>query len=99
MLTNTPTGNQTKALNVIMSKSQNSFWGITIAISTFGLLFMTFKKGMFSLVNELNFKPIVRNTTLTDLGIGLMTDYVFAFELTGILLMMVLLGAAYLSSK
>jgi NADH-quinone oxidoreductase subunit J len=99
MLTQKPQGDQTLKANHILDDSSNRFWGGAIALSVFGVLFLAFKKGNFQANNEGIFEPITNQTTVTKLGVNLMTDSVFAFEFVGILLMMVLLGAAYLVAE
>lgn len=99
MLTQKPKGNQTNEPNQILDGSSNRILGSVIALGIFGVLFLAFSKGNFQAINQSHFEQTISKTTVNDLGVNLMTNSFFAFEFVGILLMMVLLGAAYLVSE
>ena len=59
--------------------------------------------GYLKVILEANFNIISKQThtgtTVKQIGINLMTDYVFAFEVVGILLLAALVGAAFIAKK
>lgn len=98
MLTNQK-GNKENVKNDILSGNANRILGFGIAIATFIGFFYTFARANFTNIQSQLFdiaKPVATTKTI---GINLMTDFVLPFEVSGILLMATLIGAAYLSSK
>jgi NADH:ubiquinone oxidoreductase subunit 6 (subunit J) len=98
MLTNQK-GNKENVKNDILSGNANRFLGFFIAIITFMGLFYTFARANFSQTQSQLFELTEPSATTKTIGISLMTDFVLPFEVSGILLMATLIGAAYLSSK
>ena len=82
-------------VNEILVGYRNLFWAIIVGLSFFiGLI-----KLIFSANFVLNDKLIVQEKSITKIGIALMTDYIFAFEVIGILLLIALIGATYIAKK
>lgn len=96
MLThNKSTQRQNNQPNKILVNHHNIFWAVLVAV----LLFL----GYLKVILEANFNIIGKQThtgtTVKQIGINLMTDYVFAFEVVGILLLAALVGAAFIAKK
>ena len=98
MLTNQK-GNKENVKNDILSGNGNRILGFIIASITFVGLFYTFARANFTHIQSQLFEITEPSTTIKTIGISLMTDFVLPFEISGILLMATLIGAAYLSSK
>ena len=98
MLTNQK-GNKENVKNDILSGNANRIFGFGIAIATFAGLFSTFARANFTIIQSHLFDMAQPAATTKTIGINLMTDFVLPFEVSGILLMATLIGAAYLSSK
>lgn len=86
---------KTNQANKISVSHHNVFWATLVAV----LLFLGYLKVIF----EANFNIINKQThtgsTVKQIGVNLMTDYVFAFEVIGILLLAALVGAAFIAKK
>jgi NADH-quinone oxidoreductase subunit J len=67
------------------------FGGVLVGGSLFFLLLFFVNKSIFILPIQ---KPSAESNTIKTIGIELLTDYVLPFEITGILLLAVLAGAA-----
>ncbi len=96
MLTNNKnTQRQTNQSNKILVSHHNIFWAVLVA----ALLFL----GYLKMILEANFHIISKQTlagsTVNKIGFNLMTDYIFAFEVVGILLLAALVGAVYIAKK
>lgn len=96
MLTNNKnTQRQSNQANKILVQHHNTFWAVLVAV----LLFLGFLK----IIIEANFHIINKQThtgsTVNKIGLNLMTDYVFAFEVVGILLLAALVGAVFIAKK
>lgn len=87
MLTNKVSG---KAL---ITGMQNKFTGLILGIIVFGALLYTIFKINFPLI-----QASADQNNIAQIGTGIMSDYVFPFELAGLLLLMTLIGAATLAS-
>ena len=98
MLTNQK-GNKENVKNDILSGNANRLLGFFIALNTFVGLFYTFARANFSNIQSQLSEISEPSATTKTIGINLMTDFVLPFEVSGILLMATLIGAAYLSSK
>jgi NADH:ubiquinone oxidoreductase subunit 6 (subunit J) len=99
MLTHSNATLRQQATNHILTTHQHTFVAGVVAISIYWILTHVIQQTPFSLLERSNFEPITRKTTVQPLGVLLMTDYVLPFEIAGILLMVALIGAAYLSEK
>ena len=68
-----------------------------------GGFFVLFVKGIFEAnfgaIGWMNENPNAEPTSLKNLGLTLMTDYVLAFEVIGILLLIALIGAVYMAGS
>ena len=96
MLTNNKnTQRQTNQANKISVSHHNVFWAVLVAT----LLFL----GYLKVILEANFniigKQTIAGSSVQKIGINLMTDYVFAFEVIGILLLAALVGAVFIAKK
>ena len=96
MLThNKDTQHQTNQANKISVSHHNVFWAVLVAT----LLFL----GYLKVILEANFniigKQTIAGSSVQKIGINLMTDYVFAFEVIGILLLAALIGAVFIAKK
>ncbi len=98
MLTN-QNGNKENGKNDIIGTNTNRFIGFAVALGLFSLLFYAFAKTNFIDIQSNLFESIETFSTTQNIGILLMTDFVLPFEVSGVLLMATLIGAAYLSSK
>lgn len=96
MLTNNKSFQKNNAQpNKIIVEHHNRFWAITIAV----LLFL----GYLKIILEANFhiigKQLQQSSTINQIGINLMTDNIFAFEVIGVLLLVTLIGAVFIAKK
>lgn len=98
MLTNQK-GNKENVKNDILSGNVNQIFGSGIAITIFIGLFYTFARANFTNIQSQLFDLVELSASTKTIGISLMTDFVLPFEVSGILLMATLIGAAYLSLK
>lgn len=98
MLTNQK-GNKENGKNDIIGTNTNRFVGFAVALGLFALLFFAFVKTNFVNVQSNLFETIEASSTTQNIGVLLMTDFVLPFEVSGVLLMATLIGAAYLSNK
>lgn len=96
MLTNKTKDKQISGeVNKILVSHHNRFWVAIVA----GLLFLGFLKVIFTANFHLISNHTVQGTTVNKIGVELMTNYVLAFELIGLLLLATLVGAAYVAKK
>ena len=90
-------GRDTK-MNYVLTTHLNQFWGTVIALGIFGVLFWLILHINFGITNAPHLaETVARRSTLRAIGINLMTTHVWAFEVVGILLLVALVGAAYLA--
>ncbi len=96
MLTNNKNFQRTNLQpNKIEVKHHNRFWAVLVAT----LLFLGFLKIIFEANFHIIGKPIHNSSSIQQIGINLMTDYIFAFEVIGIFLLAALIGAVYIAKK
>lgn len=96
MLTNKTKDKQTSGeVNKILVSHHNRFWVMLVA----GGLFLGFLKVIFTANFHIITNRTVQGTTVNKIGVELMTNYVLAFELIGLLLLATLVGAAYVAKK
>lgn len=81
--------------NKISVTHHNHFWAVLVAV----LLFLGFLKIIFEANFHIIGKQIHSGSSIKQMGIQLMTDYVFAFEVIGIFLLAALIGAVYIAKK
>ena len=91
MLTNRISG------QAVHTESHNLLWGLLIGLAFLGLL----SYGIFTTdwPDTLPLPTEAEVSTIRPLGIGLMSTYVLPFELTGVLLLIALIGAAYVAQR
>lgn len=83
---------------------RSSPWlGLLVAMSLFGVLLTIILQVNWSLLRHLNpaTSPVSSTSTSTipTIGVQLMTEFVLPFEVVAILLMVALIGAAYIASR
>jgi NADH-quinone oxidoreductase subunit J len=87
----------------LSSKLYNRFIGISAAGSLFGLLMIAILKANVNtlewIVQAQSSTPSAQKSSVSGIGIGLMTDFVLPFEVAGILLLVALIGAAYIAKR
>jgi NADH:ubiquinone oxidoreductase subunit 6 (subunit J) len=93
MLTNRETG-----AAYPLSKNKYFFSGILSGLSILGILVYLIVKNEKLLFTEKAIQAGSESTVKT-LGIGLMSEYVLAFEVAGVLLLMAMIGAAFIAGK
>ncbi|MDF9801021.1 NADH:ubiquinone oxidoreductase subunit 6 (subunit J) [Catalinimonas alkaloidigena] len=97
MLTNKISG------QAVMTEGQHHFWAALIGLSLFGLLSYTILQVNFSSLAWIqaarNANEQVQESTIQRLGILLMSDFVLPFELAGVLLLIALIGAAFIAKR
>lgn len=81
--------------NKIEVQHHNRFWAVIVAV----LLFWGFIKIIFEANFHIIGKEMQESSTVKQIGVNLMTDYIFAFEVIGILLLAALIGSVYIAKK
>jgi NADH-quinone oxidoreductase subunit J len=100
MLTHRVQRESSQKANVVLTTHLNRFWGTLIAATVFGLLFWLISHANFLIIQSPELSSISpRRSTLRPIGVNLMTTHLWAFEVAGILLLVALVGAAYLASQ
>jgi NADH:ubiquinone oxidoreductase subunit 6 (subunit J) len=99
MLTRKTSGNESNRPSAILTESRNSIVGLALAGGIFGLLMFTLIRANFGAIEAQNFNPRPLDSKVMAVGMGLMTNFVLPFELIGVLLMIALMGAAFLTQK
>jgi NADH:ubiquinone oxidoreductase subunit 6 (subunit J) len=97
MLTNRETGNAYP-----VSKNKYFISGLISAVSIFGMLIYVLVKNQkvfFSFSGKITSDAAYNSTTTKILGVGLMSEYVLVFEVVGLLLLIALIGAAFIAGK
>ncbi|CAM3759290.1 NADH-quinone oxidoreductase subunit J [Aquirufa aurantiipilula] len=95
MLTQNSRADQYETHNDLWTKQSGRFWALSISLSVFlGILFILNRSmSSFGMVSN----EIQRSTKLTHVGLALLTEYSFAFELAGVFLLIALVGATYIA--
>lgn len=87
----------------IITENHNIFTGSLIGFSFFALLLYNIKVADFTSQEWINKSVSSNSTDITStikaLGINFMSDYILPFELTAILLLIALIGAAYIAGR
>lgn len=83
--------------NAVLTSHLNRFSGAFVAIAVFSALFWLIAHTRF-LITESPKIP-AHYATIRQVGINLMTTHVWAFEVAGLLLLVALVGAAYLATE
>lgn len=84
--------------NAVKTPSQRMLVASIVTLTVLGGLIWLIFKTNFLIIQQPQSSKMPR-TTLQRMGVGFMTDYVWAFELIGILLLVTLVGATYLASQ
>ncbi|MCZ2476297.1 NADH-quinone oxidoreductase subunit J [Aquirufa ecclesiirivi] len=95
MLTHTPRTDPYDVSNDLWTKQSGRFWALSISLSIFLGLVWILNRSMASL--GMLSGEIKRSSKLTQLGLALLTEYSFAFELAGVFLLIALVGATYIA--
>ena len=88
-----PISRDSQRTNAVLTNHRFWLWPVLIAGGTFAVLFQVLSQGEFVLLNR---EPSYQ-TTVDTIGRQLMTEYLVPFEMAGILLLVALVGAAYLA--
>jgi len=96
MLTNRVAGQR-----YVLSESRNVFIGFVIGVTIFVALFIGIVKTNFSTIVWISGRKGIVNadTTLTQMGENLMTNFILPFEIAAVLLMVALIGSAFIASQ
>lgn len=92
MLTNRVKGDKMITLN------QNKLVGLLLSVAVFILLFKGILAANFASLEWIN-QDKTSKVGLKGFGLNLMTEYVLAFEMIGVLLLIALIGAVYIAGK
>ncbi len=79
--------------NAVLTNHRAWLWPVLLAGGTFAVLFQVLRQGNFVLLN----RSAKYQTTVDTIGRQLMTEYLVPFEIAGVLLLVALVGAAYLA--
>ncbi|MHC2992140.1 NADH-ubiquinone/plastoquinone oxidoreductase chain 6 [Pontibacter sp. HJ8] len=86
----------------VMSENVNRGWGMTVALLTLIGLGYTIWQTNFSSLSWMQLANTdvlgEQKSTVQSIGIKLMTDFVLPFEVTSLLLLIALIGAAYIAT-
>ncbi|WP_114778647.1 NADH-quinone oxidoreductase subunit J family protein [Botryobacter ruber] len=87
----------------VLSKSSNKIWGTLVFLFVSTGLCYTILKTNFSLLPWLQAAETdvlgYQKSTVQSIGIKLMTDFVLPFEVASLLLLIALMGAAYIATE
>ncbi|MEM9671139.1 MAG: NADH-quinone oxidoreductase subunit J [Cyclobacteriaceae bacterium] len=83
----------------VHTQHHNQFWGIVVGGALFYLLAKSILTANLGSSSWMKNQELVQSSTVQPLGIQLMSDFIFPFELTGILLLVALIGAAYVAQR
>ncbi|MEH0155638.1 NADH-quinone oxidoreductase subunit J [Limibacter armeniacum] len=87
----------------LYSGSSNFFGGIIASLTAFALLSYTIVQTVWQdvpwIADAANAGEIHNGSSIRIIGVNLMTDFILAFELIAVLLLVVLIGAAYVAGK
>ncbi|HEV7347461.1 NADH-quinone oxidoreductase subunit J [Telluribacter sp.] len=79
--------------NRVVVVNDRRFWGLLLSVLLFCLFSFTILAGNFALVGD----TLISRSTIRTLGVELMTSHLLPFEIAGVLLLVALVGAAYLA--
>lgn len=92
MLTNRLSGKK------VISSSYNKIMGFIVAGGLFAILLKAILEANFSALGWID-KSKVSESSISALGLTLMTDYVLVFEIIGVLLLLALIGAVRIAGN
>lgn len=82
------------------TQNQRLFWGILVGLSLFVTLAFNIWKTDFTNLSWIKKAEVnTQTTTVYQLGIGFMTDYILVFELVALLLLIALIGSTLIAGK
>lgn len=90
---------QNKDNQGILTESSNITGGIIASVSMLGLFVYAMLHTNLGGVEWINQSNILQGSTINLIGKNLMTNYILAFELAAVLLLVVLIGAAYIAGS
>lgn len=88
-----PANRSSQRPNAVFTNHRSWLWPLLLAGGTFLALYQVLSRGVFTMLN----RPVKYQTTVDTIGKQLMTEYLVPFEIAGILLLVALVGAAYLA--
>lgn len=95
MLTQQPGKVRAEMQNDLETKQSGRFWAMSISISTFlGIIWILTRS---SITWAMYSDEAQKSSKLTYLGLTLLTEYSFAFELVGVFLLVALVGSTYIA--
>lgn len=95
MLTNqTNQADTASSKNHLMTRESSRLLPMSIGLSFFLGLFWLFTKGPW-----MNNLPVTGKSKLREVGLGLLTEYAFPFELAGVFLLIALIGATFVAKN
>jgi len=98
MLTHRSERESSQKANIVLTTHLNHIWGTILALSIFGSLFWLIANTHFLITASQDLAGMpASKSTIRQVGVQLMTTHVWAFEVAGILLLVALVGAAYLA--
>lgn len=80
--------------NHLMTRESSRLLPMSIGLSFFLGLFWLFTKGPW-----MNNLPVTGKSKLREVGLGLLTEYAFPFELAGVFLLIALIGATFVAKN
>jgi NADH-quinone oxidoreductase subunit J len=89
--------------NLLLPETRNIWLGFLAGLSFFAILLLVIFKADFANQRWLklaqNKGNILKNTSLPTLGVNLLTEYILAFEIIAILLLIALIGATLIAGR
>jgi NADH-quinone oxidoreductase subunit J len=98
MLTQRTETTSNQQFNGVMTKHFNKFWGALVALGIFITLYFVIFSANFQIMQQSDTSLLTPHSTVRRFGISLLTDNLIPFEIAGILLLVALIGAAYVAS-
>nr|WKN39912.1 NADH-quinone oxidoreductase subunit J [Tunicatimonas sp. TK19036] len=93
MLTNKVAGQS------VRTQHHNHFWGVLISGALLYLLVPGVLQADVASAAWIESGKLVQTSTIQPLGVQLMSNFIVPFELTGVLLLIALIGAAYVAQR
>ena len=93
MLTNQVAGKS------VQTQHHNQFWGLLIGGALFFLLAKAIWQTDMNSLAWISTSETIQTSTVPTLGIQLMSDFILPLELTAVLLLVALIGAAYVAQR
>src|SRR5690606_21899736 len=94
MLTNRLSGQS------VTTESHNKFTGYLIGLTIFGTLFYAIYKVNFAAIGSVNDgSGLAGESTVGLIGVKLMSTYMLPFEIIAVLLLLTLIGAAFIAGR